>query len=210
MDECFRGVSPMSNFNANPLNPFSPYMHGWVEPIALRQMDLVALQATRVSEQGQMVREQIAQALRVLSKNEVTNRSARRRNKHELLFQEALMERPATKKMEADDDPPTLSPSPSTWETFKTSPCMPAPRAHVENTCARGAGIHGVFRVSHTTPHHTPPQQHDHHITRRQTQRERQREKRRRKRRRQENRREKREVRRLFFSVVVHGRFLLV
>ena len=33
---------------------------------------------------------------------------------------------------------------------------MPVPRAHVENTCARGAGIHGVFSVSHTT--HTTPQ----------------------------------------------------
>ena len=34
---------------------------------------------------------------------------------------------------------------------------MPAPRAHVENTCARGAGIHAVFSVSHTThtTHHT-------------------------------------------------------
>ena len=54
-------------------------------------------------------------------------------------------------KHEAVDDPPTLSPSPSTWYTFKTSPCMPAPRAHVENTCARGAGKHGVFSVSNTT-----------------------------------------------------------
>ena len=32
---------------------------------------------------------------------------------------------------------------------------MPTPRAHVENTCARGAGIHGVFSVSHTHTHHT-------------------------------------------------------
>ena len=54
---------------------------------------------------------------------------------------------------------------------------MPAPRAHVENTCARGAGIHGVFSVSHTThtthhtPHHNPPQQHDHHTTQRRTER---------------------------------------
>ena len=60
-------------------------------------------------------------------------------------------------KHEAVDDPLPSSPSPSTWYTFKTSPCMPAPRAHVENTCARGAGIHGVFSVSHTThtTHHT-------------------------------------------------------
>ena len=27
-------------------------------------------------------------------------------------------------------------------DTLKT-PCMPAPRAHVFSTCARGAGIHG-------------------------------------------------------------------
>ena len=33
---------------------------------------------------------------------------------------------------------------------FKTSPCMPAPRAHVFSTCARGAGIHGdVFESTH-------------------------------------------------------------
>ena len=53
--------------------------------------------------------------------------------------------------------PPPFYPSPFTVYTFKTSPCMPAPRAHVENTCARGAGIHGVFSVSHTThtTHHT-------------------------------------------------------
>ena len=44
---------------------------------------------------------------------------------------------------------------------------MPAPRAHVENTRARGASTHGVFqRVTHHTPHHKPPQQHDHHTTR--------------------------------------------
>ena len=79
-------------------------------------------------------------------------------------------------KHEADDDPPTLSPSPSTVVSFKTSPRMPAPRAPVENTCARGACIHGVFqRVTHHThhtPHHNPPQQHDHHTTRRQTERQ--------------------------------------
>ena len=64
-------------------------------------------------------------------------------------------------KHEAGDDPPppTLSPSPFTVYTTKTSPCMPVPRAHVENTCARGAGIHrGFQRVTHHTPHtpHTP------------------------------------------------------
>ena len=69
-------------------------------------------------------------------------------------------------KQEADDDtrPSPLLPvcmyETPTWYTFKTSPCMPAPRAHVEKTCARGAGIHGVFSVSHTThtthtTHHT-------------------------------------------------------
>ena len=55
---------------------------------------------------------------------------------------------------------------------------------------------------THHTPHHNPPQQHDHHTTRRQTHRE--------TRRRQENRREKREQRRFIFSVVVHGRSLLM
>ena len=96
---------------------------------------------------------------------------------------------------------------------IQKSPCMPAPRAHVQNTCARGAGMHGVFNVSHTThiPHTTPQPttttRPPHHT---ETDRERQRERRRRKRRKQENRREKREVRRFFFSVVVHGRFLLV
>ena len=55
----------------------------------------------------------------------------------------------------------TPSPSPSTVYTFKTSPCMPAPRAHVENTCTRGAGTHGVFQrvTTHTNTHtHTTPQ----------------------------------------------------
>ena len=91
--------------------------------------------------------------------------------------------------------PPLLPPHPLPFSftvyTFKTSPCMPAPRAHVENTCARGAGIHRVFRrVTHHT-HHT------HHPTRdREKRRQRQGEKRRRKRRRQrrqDNRRENRE-----------------
>ena len=47
---------------------------------------------------------------------------------------------------------------------------MPAPRAHVENTCARGADMHGFFSVSHithtTTPHThttTTPHPHPHH-----------------------------------------------
>ena len=80
-------------------------------------------------------------------------------------------------KHEADDDPPTLSPSISIWYTFKRSPCMPAPRAHVENTCARGAGIHGVFSVSHThtTPHTTTTTRPPHHTetdTERETKRE--------------------------------------
>ena len=97
-------------------------------------------------------------------------------------------------KHEADDDllPPSPPlPFPSTVYTLKTSPCMPAPRAHVENTCGRGASIHGVFSVSHTrhtthhTPHHNPPQQHDHHTTRTREKRRREEE-----RRRQENRRE--------------------
>ena len=34
--------------------------------------------------------------------------------------------------------------------TFKTSSCMPAPRAHVFQPCARGAGTHGdVFESTH-------------------------------------------------------------
>ena len=33
--------------------------------------------------------------------------------------------------------------------TFKTSPCVRAPRAHV-STCARGAGIHGDVLDGHT------------------------------------------------------------
>ena len=125
------------------------------------------------------------------------------------------------KKHEADDLPPslpslpTLSPSPSTVCTFKTSPCMPAPRAHVENTCARGAGRHGVFNVSHTTPHtHHTTTHHNNTTTTPHGDRDRDRqsqgEKRRRKRRRQENRREKREQRRVIFTVVVHGRSLLM
>ena len=107
MDERLRCVSPLSNFNANPLNLFNPHMHGWVEPIGSRQPDLLALQAIRVPEKGQLVREQMAQALRVSEQaeqkvrvslafeKEVFSRSARR-NKHTPLFQEALMERRAS------------------------------------------------------------------------------------------------------------------
>ena len=107
---------------------------------------------------------------------------------------------------------PAVSPSLSTVYTFETSPYVPAPRALEENTCARGAGIHGVFSVSHTT--HTP-RQHDNTTTTphgdRHRERQRQREKTRRKRReRQENRREKREQRRFIFSAVVYGRSLLM
>ena len=69
-------------------------------------------------------------------------------------------------KHEADDDPP---PSLSTVCPSKASPCVPAPRAHVE-TCARGAGTHGdvlnvhtrFSSVSHHTSHTT---HHTHHKT---------------------------------------------
>ena len=93
----------------------------------------------------------------------------------------------------------TLSPFPSTVYTFKTSPCMPAPRAHVENTCARGAGIHEVFSVSHTThtTHHTTTHHNNTTTTPhgdRQRERERQGELRRRKRR-DKTRQDKREER---------------
>ena len=60
----------------------------------------------------------------------------------------------------------TPLPSPSTVYTFKTSPCMPAPRAHVENTRTRGAGTHGVFqRVTHHTHHTAHTTHHTPHTT---------------------------------------------
>ena len=69
----------------------------------------------------------------------------------------------------------TPLPFPSTVYTFKTSPCMPAPRAHVENTCTRGAGTHGFFqRVTHNTT--TTPHGDRHRERQRQRQRQRQRE----------------------------------
>ena len=104
--------------------------------------------------------------------------------------------------------------------TFKTSPCMPAPRT-CDSTCARGAGIHGnvldghtgFFSVSHHTPHHTPhrthhntrhntTQQHDHNTTRRERQRqretetERDRDRKRRQGQREKKRRQRRDKRR--------------
>ena len=72
MDERFRGVTLVNTLNTNPLNPLSPHMSGWVELIGLRQPDLVALQATKVPEQGRLVREQMAQALRVTEEAEQT------------------------------------------------------------------------------------------------------------------------------------------
>ena len=48
---------------------------------------------------------------------------------------------------------------------FKTSPCMPAPRAHVEKACVRVAGIHGdvlnVHKEVFSVPHHTAHTQHN-------------------------------------------------
>ena len=97
--------------------------------------------------------------------------------------------------------------------TFKTSPCVPAPRAHMsQHVCAwcrytrgRFERTHGDVLSGHTAPH-TTPQTHQ-NTTRRQRkrQRQRQREKRRRKRRdkdkrREDKRRQKREVRRFFFQ----------
>ena len=82
-----------------------------------------------------------------------------------------------------DDDPP--SPLPCVC-TFKTSPCVPAPRPHVFNmwTCCRYTRrrigcTHGGFSACHTTtphtttthhhtPHHTPhttPHHTTHHTT---------------------------------------------
>ena len=118
-------------------------------------------------------------------------------------------------KNEADDDPSlSLTSSPCVHSTvpvctFNTSPCMPVPRAHVENMCARGAGTHGFFqRVTHHT-HHTTPQPttttRPQHHTDRQTEMETQETKE--KKTRQEKREERRE--KFIFSVVVHGRFQL-
>ena len=52
LDKRFTNVSPTNNFNANPLKSFSPHMY------------LSALQAVRLPEQGDVSREQMAQALR--------------------------------------------------------------------------------------------------------------------------------------------------
>ena len=76
--------------------------------------------------------------------------------------------------------------------TFKTSPCVPTPRAHVSthvrvvpvntgtfwtDTRGRVEWTHGIFSARHTTPHtahtrhntrHNTPQQHDRNNTRRQ------------------------------------------
>ena len=68
MDDHFRRVSLVNTFNTTPLDPFSPHMSGWIEPI--RQPDLPALQAIRKPEQGRSVREQMAQALRVTEQAE--------------------------------------------------------------------------------------------------------------------------------------------
>ena len=81
-------------------------------------------------------------------------------------------------KHEADDFPSLPSPFPFTVYTFKTSPCMPAPRAHVEKTCGFSA-----CHTPHTTTHHT---------TRRQTKRDRDKERREEKRREEKRREEKR------------------
>ena len=64
MDKRFWSVSPTGDFNAQRINSFSPHVSGWVEPIAVRQPDLSALQAVRLREQGDVSREQMAQALR--------------------------------------------------------------------------------------------------------------------------------------------------
>ena len=76
-------------------------------------------------------------------------------------------------KNEADDEPSLSLPSTGVSTphvpvcTFNTSPCMPAPRAHVfRHVCAwcrytrgRVEWTHGFFSVSHTT-HHTPHRTH--------------------------------------------------
>ena len=79
-------------------------------------------------------------------------------------------------KHEADVEPLPSSPS-SIVYTFKTSPCMPAPRAHVFPWCRytrlRFGRTHGhVFGRTHTT-HHTAPQDKTQHHTETETERER-------------------------------------
>ena len=97
--------------------------------------------------------------------------------------------------------------------TFKTSPFVPAPRAHMfQHVCAwcrytrgRFERTHGDALSGHTAPHTTPhhadtPKHHTETETETET----------------ETREEKtkedktREERRFIFSVVVYGRFLLV
>ena len=109
---------------------------------------------------------------------------------------------------------------------FKTSPCVPAPRAHISthvrvvpvytgtfwtDTRRRVEWTHGIFQraTSHHTTHRTHttatrPQQHTETETCRDRERERQRKKT------GKTRQQKREERRFIFSVVVHGRSLLM
>ena len=47
--------------------------------------------------------------------------------------------------------------------TFKTSPCVRAPRPHVVTTCGLGAGTHGdVLRVTRTRTRNTPTHKRTH------------------------------------------------
>ena len=78
--------------------------------------------------------------------------------------------------------PPPSSPRKSVQKTsvcrFKTSPCVPAPRAHVVTHVRRGAGTHGdvlnlhtkvFFCVPSRATHHTTHNTTQHHTTRHNT-----------------------------------------
>ena len=98
-------------------------------------------------------------------------------------------------KREADDEPPP-----------SYTPCVRSKKTSRVSS-VRGAGVHGdewthgIFQRA--TPHHTP-QQHTKTETCRYRERERQRKKT------EKTRQQKREERRFIFSVVVHGRSLLM
>ena len=109
--------------------------------------------------------------------------------------------------------------------TFKTSPFVPAPRAHMfQHVCAwywytrgRFERTHGDVSSGHTAPHTTPHHAdtktpHGDRDRDRDKEREEKTEEQRQDKRREDKRRQDktREERRFIFSVVVYGRFLLV
>ena len=74
MDERLRGVSPTNNFNSNQLNTLCPHMSGGhTHSTGLGQLDLLAA-GNKVPEQGRLVREHVARALRVTRQVEQTLR----------------------------------------------------------------------------------------------------------------------------------------